>query len=223
MKVSIITPTADQPVGIGLLEGYVAAQTVQPHEWIVADDGEKPASLTMGQAHLVRERTVQGGASLALNMLTALEAVTGDYVVVMEHDDYYSPSHIEHCIGVNSAATGASHIRYYHGAKRQWIRMRSRGSALCCTAFYAECIPFMQEAAESCLKTGSITLDRSFWGKISGQITDSDTVVGIKGLPGRKGLGMGHNPANQWAIDPDMTTLAKWIGHDAATVYADLY
>ena len=223
MRVSVITPTADQPIGIGLLEGYVASQTVQPFQWIVADDGDKPASLTMGQHHIVRERTLQGGASLALNMLSALDAVTGDYVVIMEHDDYYSPGHIAHCIGIDSIATGASHIRYYHVDSRMWIRLRSRGSALCCTAFRAEAIPIMQAAAESCLKTGAISLDRSFWRQVNGEITDSNTVVGIKGLPGRKGLGMGHNPANSWTPDPKMITLSQWIGKDAAAVYANLH
>lgn len=45
--VTVITPTADQPTGIALLERYMARQTVKPDAWIVADDGNTPASLTM--------------------------------------------------------------------------------------------------------------------------------------------------------------------------------
>src|SRR5690606_25010357 len=48
MRISIITPTADRPRGIELCERYMARQTVQPHEWVVADGGHIPAKLTMG-------------------------------------------------------------------------------------------------------------------------------------------------------------------------------
>jgi len=221
LRVSVITPTADQPVGIGLLEQYVGRQTVQPHEWIVADDGDRPATLTAGQVHVVRERTLNGGGSLALNMLAALEAVTGDYVVIMEHDDWYAPDHIEQCLAVDSPATGSGYIRYYNVKSRSWVRLRCRGSALCATAFRVECLPIMRAAAESALKSGSISVDNNFWRSVGGTVGELNTVVGMKGLPGRKGLGMGHNPVN-WKPDPKMATLTQWIGADAA-LYARLY
>jgi hypothetical protein len=40
------------------------------------------------------------------------------------------------------------------------------------------------------------------------------TVVGIKGLPGRAGLGVGHRPGTGWTPDPDFVRLRSWIGDD---------
>lgn len=90
MRLSIITPTCDRPAGIALCERYMARQTLQPHEWIVADGGSTPAALTMGQVHL-HHPGERGAANLAGNILRALDAVTGDAVVVWEDDDWYAP------------------------------------------------------------------------------------------------------------------------------------
>ena len=70
-KVSLITTTCDRPFGIGLMEQYVAAQTIQPDEWIVADGGSVPAILTKGQIHLHNPQPA-GAKNLADNVLAAL-------------------------------------------------------------------------------------------------------------------------------------------------------
>lgn len=216
MRVSVVTPTCDQPLGLLLLERYMARQTVQPDEWIVADDGVEPARLTAGQTHIIRQRREEGGRSLAANMLAALERVTGHVVVVFEHDDWYAPHHIEVCLErlQRAPATGSQWQRYYNVHHRCWRRMRNVGSALCNTAFRADQVPAMQAAAQRVLATGTIGLDRFFWDSIRGDVHEIDTVVGIKGLPGRMGLGMGHRPAQGWTADPGMTQLAEWIGED---------
>jgi glycosyltransferase involved in cell wall biosynthesis len=223
MRISVITPTADQPMGMRLLERYMARQTIRPDEWIVADDGVEPASLTMGQTHVVRPRAAEGGASLAGNMLAALERVTGDVVIVFEHDDHYRPDHIETCLRglARHKATGSIWQRYYNVEQRCWIVMRNIGSALCNTAFTSDLIPTMQAAAHAAIAKGSYGLDRLFWDSVATRdklLTQTETVVGIKGLPGRKGLGMGHRPRQNgraWSDDPSGARLAEWVGADA--------
>lgn len=221
MRISIITPTADQPTGMALCERWMARQTVQPDEWIVADDGNVPATLSMGQLHVVRHRQHDGGKSLAGNMLAALERVTGDVVVVVEHDDWYSPNHIEVCVGRLKAAnaTGAQTQRYYNVEHRCWIVMQNIGSALCNTAFRADLVPAMRAAAERAFQRGAIGVDRLFWDSVhkGKDVHRVETVVGIKGLPGRKGLGMGHRPKDRpsrWTADPDLRQLRAWVGDD---------
>lgn len=221
-RVSVITPTADQPTGMRYLEGFMARQTVQPDEWIVADDGLEPARLTMGQTHIVRKRVAEGGASLAGNMLAALERVTGDVVIVFEHDDHYQPDHIETCLRnlEGYKATGSVWQRYYNVEHRCWIVMRNIGSALCNTAFTADRIPAMQAACQSAIARRSYGVDRLFWDSLPASeknITDTYTVTGIKGLPGRKGLGLGHRPKTsnrKWADDPKLVKLREWVGDD---------
>ena len=40
-------------------------------------------------------------------------------------------------------------------------------------------------------------------------------VVGIKGMPGRGGIGMGHKPGFSGQRDPKGELLRQWIGADA--------
>lgn len=221
MRISLITPTADQPAGIALCERWIARQTVQPDEWIVADDGIVPATLSMGQQHLARTRQHEGAQSLAANILVALETVTGDIVIVVEHDDHYAPNHIEVCVDrlKTASATGARQQRYYNVEHRCWILMQNIGSSLCNTAFRADQIPKMQAAGKAAFQRKAIGLDRLFWDslRIGKDVHGINTVVGIKGLPGRKGLGMGHRPGTngrRWTPDPDLRQLRAWIGDD---------
>jgi glycosyltransferase involved in cell wall biosynthesis len=219
-KITVITPTADQPTGIALLEKYMERQTVQPDQWIVSDDGVESAKLTKNQEHLYTERQYEGGKSLANNMLKALDKVNGDIVLIMEHDDYYQPNHIEICLRTlkNYAASGSLWQRYYNIEHKCYLIMKNVGSALCNTAFYADYIPDMQKAAQKAFNENKYCVDRLFWDalirKTKTNIHQFNTVVGIKGLPGRKGLGLGHrpDPKRDWKQDPKLEILRTWVG-----------
>jgi glycosyltransferase involved in cell wall biosynthesis len=222
MTISVITPTADQPTGIRLLESYMARQTIQPDQWIVADDGKEPATLTMGQTHIITPRKNEGGRSLATNILAGLEAATGDVIVIMEHDDWYSSNHLETCLeGLREAeATGSKFQRYYNVHFRCWIVMINIGSALCNTAFLSKHKQKMEDAARLAFIRNVYSLDRMFWDYLpmnKVNIHEINTVVGIKGLPGRAGLGLGHRPTKErpWKYDKDLSKLREWIGDDA--------
>ena len=222
-KISVITPTADQPMGIELLEKYMARQTVQPDEWIVSDDGISHARLTMGQKHIARPRTHDKGQSLAQNIIKGLEVVTGNIVLIMEHDDYYAPNHIEVCVNAleKAEAAGSKTQRYYNVEHRCWLVMANVGSSLCNTAFHAKHIPMMHTAARVAFSSNLYSLDRIFWDSMTPRykvnLHDINTVVGIKGLPGRVGLGLGHRPdkTRPWKYDKDLSKLREWIGDDA--------
>ncbi len=221
MQITLITPTADQPDGIVLLEKYMARQSERFHQWVVADDGRVPATLTMDQTHLVRPRQHEGAQSLASNILAALPHVTGDVVVIVEHDDFYKEDHLAVCLDrlEHVKATGSKWQRYYNVHYRTHRTMKNIGSALCNTAFRAELIPHMERAAQKAFRRNAIGLDRFFWDSLSGMAVethDINTVVGIKGLPGRKGLGIGHKPPDdRWTPDPELNQLRSWIGVDA--------
>lgn len=219
--ITLITPTCDQPTGIALCEQYMARQTMGFDQWIVADDGIEPATLTMGQTHIARSREHEGGRSLAGNIMAALPNVTGDIVLIIEHDDWYAPDHIATCVEQlrNAKAAGSQWQRYYNVRHRCWILMRNIGSALCNTAFRRELIPAMNEAAKHAFLAGKYGVDRMFWDSIPAHdknIHGIDTVVGVKGLPGRAGLGLGHRPdkTRAWTYD-DGEKLREWIGDDA--------
>lgn len=215
MKISVITPTCDRQAGIALAEKYMARQTLQPHEWIVADGSATPAVLTAGQVHL-HVPAAPGAANLANNMLRALDAVTGDVVVVVEDDDWYAPEHIDTCVHYlqYNKAYGCPRLQYYNVQHRMWRAMKNNGSALCQTAFSADLIPRMRNSIEAALAHNDFGLDRRFWAGIQGLAVGPVTTIGIKGLPGCKGLGIGHRPDGRWFKDPQFKKLREWIGDD---------
>lgn len=220
MRISIITPTADRPRGIELCERYMARQTVKPHEWIVADGGQVPAKLTMGQVHL-HQPSPPGAANLAGNILRALDAVTGDVVVIVEDDDYYRPDHLSACAaGLKRwPAYGCARLLYFNVEHRCWVQMANRGSALCQTAFRVELIPDMRKAALEAIAADKFNIDGRFWANRMHMATGAQTVIGIKGLPGTPGLGIGHrpksHPGRRWRPDPQLKFLRQVIGADA--------
>lgn len=219
MRISLITPTCDRPRGIELCERYMARQTVKPDEWIVADGGMVPAKLAMGQVHL-RQPSEAGAANLAGNILRALDAATGDIVVVVEDDDHYAPNHIEACVNGlrQQPAYGCNRLTYFNVEHRCWVKMANRGSALCQTAFRSELIPDMRRAAEEAMAAGSFGIDGRFWSGRQHMANGTRTVIGIKGLAGTPGLGIGHRPKSSrgrvWRDDPKMKVLRQLIGDD---------
>lgn len=226
MKISVITPTCGRHAAIPFIEKYMRAQTVQPDEWVVADGGVEPAPLTMGQTH-IHYPCEPGARNLARNMLHALEAVTGDVVVMFEDDDIYLPNHIEESVKVlqRQNAAGCSSLRYFNLEHRCWIEMRNKGSALCQTSFRREALNLMRNMANECLITNSYCLDQKFWGV--GQWTSNlpQTVIGLKGLPGVAGLGIGHRPdfkKRGWVSDPSLSKLKEWVGEDIVRPYTEL-
>lgn len=220
MKVSVITPTCDRPAGIALAEKYMARQTVQPFEWIVADSGQVPAALTMGQTHL-KMGMPPGARNLAHNIIRSLAVVNGDAVVIVEDDDWYRADHIEQCIAGLSkfVAMGCPTLNYFNVQHKMFVKMRNQGAALCQTAFVSSLIPDMRKAAQAAFDANDFGIDRRFWQRRKHLAKGPQTVIGIKGLPGTAGLGIGHRPKSsagkQWKSDPEMLQLKAWIGSDA--------
>lgn len=217
--ITVITPTCERQFGIDLLEKYVARQTVKPGQWIVADGGQVPAKLTMGQTHIHNPRP-HGAANLVGNMLAALDAAEGDVVAVMEDDDWYRPDHLERALEglLEAPVYGCNWLHYYHVGDRRWAKFQNRGAALCQTAFMSSELDRMRSAAKIARGMNSYCIDGSFWTGREQHATGPQTVIGMKGLPGTKGLGVGHrsHPGVRWTHDPAMAELRRWIGEDAA-------
>lgn len=216
--ITVITPTADRPAAWPLAERWMARQTVQPDQWIVADDGHQPAPLTMGQEHLRRARRETGGASLAMNLLAAIPRVRGDVVLVMEDDDYYRPNHIEVCLEKLQAhrATGGVWLNYYNVKLRAWRRIRNSCAALCNTAMRADGLPMLEAAARGAMTAGIYHVDRLFWEQAGPDgLHEQETVIGMKGLDGMPGIGIGHRAGPAWVRDRRGRKLREWLGIDA--------
>jgi glycosyltransferase involved in cell wall biosynthesis len=222
VKITAITPTCDRPIAFALAEKYMARQTVQPDEWVVADGGSVPVKCNFGQVHLW-QASPAGAGNFSANLLTAMASANGDIAVFFEDDDWYASDHIERMIALADRfqLIGAdAKQRYYNVAQRCWRVFANVGASLCQTAIRRELWPAFEMMIRTCSANGTYGIDTNFWRSIPADqwgIANSKTVTGIKGLPGRAGLGIGHRPAgSEWNRDPDLAQLRAWIGDDAA-------
>jgi hypothetical protein len=191
MTITVITPTCDRPVGIAVLERWMARQTRQPDEWIVADGGERPAVCAMGQTQVHRPRPA-GVENFLGNLQAGLHAVTGDVIVWCEDDDWYAPTHLatleQQLRDQPSAlAAGDDNQRYYNLPRQLWRTWKNVGACLCQTALRREAVPRLQAAIHNCRERQSYGVDTTFWRGIprpQRAIGATATVVGMKGLPG---------------------------------------
>lgn len=223
--ITVITPTADRPVAFELAESMMRRQTLQPDEWIVADGGQTPAACSMDQVH-VHEPRPAGAANFANNLLNGIARANGELVIIVEDDDWYSPTHLERMADLAQASPkalifGAGDKQHYHNvAARCWRIFENVGASLCQTGFRRSIMRSFRSIVQNCLARGTYGIDTTLWRAtprehwaLGGELT----VLGIKGLPGRPGLGVGHRPGDGWTADPDLSMLRAWIGGDADT------
>lgn len=205
------------------------AQTRPPDEWIVVDDGETPTVATMGQRVIRRERqTGDPDITLVPNLKAAIESgVSTEAVAFIEDDDYYSPGWIEWLSGALKSAdiAGEANAFYYHVGRRAWMNNKNRQHAsLCQTGMRASTLPILYGRCKS-----SPFVDVGLWKEGMKdhsaflRFAPNPLVIGMKGMPGRKGIGIGHiKDAVCYASDPGLSWLVSMIGEDALA-YKDFY
>lgn len=216
----VITPTGDRPEAWKLCQLYMARQTYKgPVEWHVTDDGNTPAQVEFNRAeyaiHIHRLPPMDGN-SQARNLLYLLDKIDpASPVVCFEDDDAYHSSWLTHIEAQLQRAelVGEVRARYYNVATRQGRQLNNAmHSSLCSTAMRGGAIETFRQSCKRAPKFIDLDLWKSHRNK---KLFDGHRVVGIKGMPGRGGIGMGHQEAFKGQHDPDGTLLRQWIGDDA--------
>ena len=226
-KLTVITPTGDRPEALALLQRWIQNQTRRPDQWLIVDDGKIPVNPKhFPTASVIRREPRAGeGHSLGLNLAMALPFVLGDKVVIMEDDDFYGRDYLKTMADAldEHEIVGEGFARYYHLPTQQYKQLENAAHAsLAQTAFRKSLLPVFH----SCL-AGDPYIDMRFWAAVKqGQkiIDNRNNGVSLhcalKGLPGRKGIGSGHNP--NWTFyeqDSHYEKLIAWIGEAAARIY----
>lgn len=156
-------------------------------------------------------------------MEEALSHVKGDCVAIIEDDDYYAPNYLENMVRALETAdlVGLSNNKYYNLNIPGFREMGNfRHSSLCSTALKASILPMLQAAVDS----GELYFDVHLWqAAIQNKvhftlIANSTLCIGIKGMPGRPGVGVGHRNTG-YSIDTNLAKLKEWLGNDAAELY----
>lgn len=222
-KVFLITPTGGRPEGMELLTNYLKAQTYQgPASWIIVDDVD-PATLLPDSRFGVEVfrpswRWKRGDNTQCRNMALALQQVgDNDTVIILEDDDAYLPEYLAATLHELEIAelVGERISRYYNVATRRWYVMKGGSHAsLASVGVRGKALKLLRELCSVKVKYIDIELWKQFSGRK--QLTGHTNFLGIKGLPGRAGIGIGHR---EGFGNPDTTNvLQKWLG-DCAELY----
>lgn len=219
----LLTATGARPESFALCERWMAAQTFEGNvTWIIVDDGPDPTPIERSPKGWVQVVVRPapfwrpGQNTQARNLLRGLDAVDpAQPLVVIEDDDYYAPDWLETAVRelAHAELVGECRARYYNVTQRRGRQLSNANHAsLCSTALRGAAIATFRQA---CARSPKF-IDLDLWRRHrSRHLFGGHRVVGIKGLPGRGGIGMGHRKDFNGEYDPDGALLRQWVGEDA--------
>jgi hypothetical protein len=219
--ITVITPTGGRPSSFALAEHWMQRQTYTGElQWIVVDDCDPATPCTQGQLVVRPEhRWAPGKTTLNLNLLAAMPRIKYEYVLVVEDDDWYSKDYLQTMVDRFQVAdiVGEVYARYYHVKEMKWLLNPNHNHAcLAQTGFHLSALPVLERI---CLQR-PLHIDIEFFRKCFESnynvklFSQSHIWVGIKGLPGRPGIGIGHKVNSSFRRDADGAILSSWLGED---------
>lgn len=233
-KITVITPTGDRPDAFALCQKWMSRQTLQPAQWIIVDDGRINISNipTVENCCYVRRepRSDDPPHTLRRNMSEAMKHVRCYKVVIVEDDDWYHPKYLEIMAQMLDfcVLAGQGETIYYHLPSQRIIKNYNiEHASFCQTAFRKEYF----EVVRNFCGSGEMFLDIDIWKKATQMNLGNICLlrgmpplcIGIKGLPGRRGLTVGHNPQKKdnYRQDREYNYLRSLI-EDDIEVYFDM-
>jgi hypothetical protein len=234
--IAIITPTGCRSIQFGLCEHFMKRQTYTGEVvWIIIDDGIP--TTTDNVKYDFKDNWViikvypkpewrQGQNTQFRNMLIGIHTLLANYskkdieaIFIIEDDDYYKPIYLERMVKrVNRFdIVGEKNSVYYNVHYRNYLVWANiLHASLFQTVISTNAIPVLEEACAKPLHYPGYYIDMQIWGKIKNQnlFNDGNLAIGIKGMPGRFGIGSGHDDRLPTTPDADMILLKKLIGDD---------
>lgn len=218
----VITPTGVRPAAFELCQRMMARQTYSSKFlWVVVDDGESPSQVTIDRdnitVEIVRPKPFwnEGENTQGRNLIAGLNFVgRDDIVTIWEDDDWYHPDWLSWVVDHADEAEliGEAAAIYYNVASRKWRRlMNTEHASLRCSAMRGGAI----ETFRKVLETPYRYYDQRLWAAHDDKkVFDRRLTVGIKAMPGRPGIALGHDGI-RGNPDPEMKKLRELIGDDA--------
>ena len=154
------------------------------------------------------------------NLQTALAVCRTELVAFIEDDDWYHPEYLERSLNKTKEGyglVGEANARYYHLPTCSYRMMKNRGHAsLSQSLMHRSMLPCLLDILATNEDSFDILLWQASWKTGKPFLFPTSThVVGVKGMPGRPGVGLGHRPGSNWSKDTGCDTLQQWIGPDA--------
>ena len=237
--VSLITPTRERPEAVALCQRWMGRQRYHGSvQWIIVDDSpypsphmpllkfKLPGGGTIHRTVVRRDPEPNSVQSFAGNILNGINWLRAPKVLIIEDDDWYDRYYLRQMTDRLDHAdlVGEIKARYYHVRTRRYnVGSNLHHASLCRTGLRADFLPRLQHACELARQDNNPWIDLYLWGTRPGVEQDFNTnlfdganlSVGMKGLPGRGGLGSGHARGNYPGEDPDGVMLRHWLGADA--------
>jgi hypothetical protein len=219
----LLTATGARPQAWAICERLMQRQTYAgPVRWVIVDDGETAQPITFAREgwtlEVLRPQPFWrvGQNTQARNLAAGLAAIGADArVLVLEDDDWYAPDWLAHADAQLDRAelVGEGRARYYNVSSRIGRQLSNGAHAsLCSTALRGWALNVLRDV----VRTQPKFIDLNLWKRHGrGIVFDGHRVVGIKGLPGRGGIGMGHHADFRGTADPHGALLRSWVGDDA--------
>jgi hypothetical protein len=197
--------------------------------WIIVDDAyprttDKVLTYFRDNWDIIKvypEPPWQGQNTQARNIDAGIKVITERFnredikaIFIIEDDDYYRPVYLERMMANfgNYHLIGETNTIYYNVSHRRYITNPNNiHASLFQTAFTYDAIPYLNESLHAKF------IDCVLWQKVVNRHLFYENVlaVGMKGLPGRAGIGAGHSRAMNMRADPGMNYLKALIGEDA--------
>ena len=228
MKIVAITPTGDRPDSLNRQVRYLQRTFLPPEtepHWIVIDDGTSPYCPDTPDGwdtiYFLRQ-TKEERASIVANLLLGLahaRTLEPDFVFFWEDDDWYGYNRIYLQLEAMKSGIkmhGYANSLYYHVPSQKYRIMPNKTASLFEMAITRSLLnpvfDFLQQ-----YRGDGLGLDGRLWREFGEQKTaqarQEYRSIGLKGLPGRGGIGCGHKPrGKKWRQDERFQYLTSLIG-----------
>jgi len=231
--IALITPTGGREKQIELCAKYMKAQTYPGKVlWVIVDDCVPKTTESIKQGfkdnwdiiHVNPAPVWRAGQNTqSRNLKAAINEVKKHEVseiFIIEDDDWYSPEYLnvmrEKLKGFQVAGEA---LTYYFNVeiKDGYRNQNHKHSSLFQTAFKTSALPAFERAIQN-QKFIDLDFFRSLPSGVVNLFEGGDLAVGIKGLPGRAGIGSGHNIRSfkkpETTVFERLQILKKMIGKD---------
>lgn len=220
--VTLITPTGGRQECFELCQKYIERQTYKgDFQWLVVDDCNPPTKAKKYCEYYRGPKDWKPGINTQrLNLDFVLPKIKGDYILFIEDDDWYHPKYIETMVDLLKSVpvVGETNAKYYNVQMPGYKEMQNYlHASLCQTGLSRELLPLLEWAINS----GEIYIDVVLWKLVkekkvaSALLSELNLTVGMKKLPGRDGIGMGHKQKD-YNYDQGHIKLKHWIGEDVS-------
>lgn len=229
-KICVITPTGDRPEALNLSYQYLYRQTFKDIEWLVIDDGNIPHFIDdckIKYKYINRQSNTNVlKNTLRENIICALSNLPDcTHIAIWEDDDWYSPFRLERQLSLMEVNDyilhGYKHTIYYNIKYKNWYQFHNKTHASFFETMMSKDMA-LQYRDILINENPNMFEDTALWKYFGeqGALTDNEGLcIGIKGMPGRNGIGTGHTFHNEYFNDEYGLKLVELIDIEDAGKY----